>query len=214
LRSIIVIKDLRLQLQDIIDKDRTHLLKGLDINKNFVKRMGEREQSFRNKRKINNWLLIFNWEDGTFQNWVQVQGNPNEATEQYSSYEKNWPFQDGFEVVLVGAQKISTIEKTHSHYFGFNTFDKYLKDIGVLPNKEYSLSTEALLILHKLYRKNYWGSKKVSIETLKNHFCKGIDNLPVFLMELYDKKFIIGNIKRGSVSLNINMKILIEDICA
>ena len=82
------------------------------------------EVSSRNKNQgISNWILIFDWNTGCFVNWLSASNDPQKAMSLYAQNEKSNHPNDGFEVVLVGASDPSTIEKTHSHYFGIESYD-------------------------------------------------------------------------------------------
>jgi hypothetical protein len=40
------------------------------------------------------------------------------AASQYGDWERKYPFEDGYEVVIIGADSAETIRHTHAHYFG------------------------------------------------------------------------------------------------
>jgi hypothetical protein len=88
--------------------------------------MIEKERSL-NTKGINNWIIIFNWKDGLFVHWVAPEKKVEEASKQYSDLEKTWPYEKGFEVVLIGANSVSTIRETHSHYFGVESYNVALE---------------------------------------------------------------------------------------
>lgn len=157
-------------------------------NNNHIKAMVEREKS--RHKQINNWILIFNWKTASFMHWAEVPSNSEAASIQYSQYEKNWPYEDGYEVVLIGSGSVESIIYTHSHYFGIESFDNILLKIrniaGYNPNH---ISDNAYTVLQKLYSHSFWNSSSVSYDTLKNHYCK-ITNLESSLKELDDEGLI------------------------
>jgi hypothetical protein len=95
-------------------------------NEQFINAMIEKERSL-NTKGINNWIIIFNWKDGLFVHWVAPEKKVEEASKQYSDLEKTWPYEKGFEVVLIGANSVSTIRETHSHYFGVESYNVALE---------------------------------------------------------------------------------------
>jgi ppGpp synthetase/RelA/SpoT-type nucleotidyltranferase len=206
------------QMNEIVGEGRQHLLDGFVINKGFIRSMEEQEKKSRTRRKLRNWLLIFNWNSGTFERWINVETNPTAAAQQYSNFERSRPFQDGYEVVLIGANRVAMIEQTHAHYFGINTYDQYLEQIGVVVadssrRQRGSVSPGARVVLEKLYRKDYWGSnKRVSPDTLKNHYCHGVEGFDECMEELRVLGYLFPGPRRGPVSLNLEKKAEIEKL--
>jgi len=73
--------------------------------------------------------------------------------------------------------------------------------------EELSPVDEAKLgILDKLERQDRWGGNTVSLDTLRNHYCRGVADLEEALKELIDQDLIVvgekGNKRRGPFSLN------------
>ncbi len=68
--------------------------------------------------RANNWLIIYNWREGRFVNWVNLGTDAEAAAERYGEFERRYRFENGFEVVLIGADSAETIRHTHAHYFG------------------------------------------------------------------------------------------------
>lgn len=203
-------------LANVVGTKRQHLLDGFIVNERFIKSMEEKEKSHLRRKSVKNWLLIFNWNKGTFELWKDVVPNPAEAAKQYSDFEKNKPFADGYEVVLIGARQVSTIKTTHSHYFGVNSFDEYLSEIGIKvatqeEKEKGRLSPDTRKVLEKLWRKEYWGkAKRVSNETLKNHYCQDVRDISMAIEELRRLDFLFQPTRKGPYSLNLDMKAEID----
>jgi hypothetical protein len=68
--------------------------------------------------RANNWLIIYNWREGRFVNWVNLGTDAEAGAERYGEFERRYRFEDGYEVVLIGADSAETIRHTHAHYFG------------------------------------------------------------------------------------------------
>jgi hypothetical protein len=50
--------------------------------------------------------------------WSDLGGDLDEAMTRYASFERRFSYHDGYEVVLVGADSLGAVQRTHSHYFG------------------------------------------------------------------------------------------------
>ena len=68
--------------------------------------------------RSNNWLIIYNWRDAEFVNWVDFGTDAEAAARRYGEWERRYPYEEGYEVVLIGADSSKTISETHAHYFG------------------------------------------------------------------------------------------------
>lgn len=68
--------------------------------------------------RSNNWLIIYNWRSGTFERWMRLGTDAEAAAERYGEYERRYPYESGYEVVLIGADSAETLRHTHAHYFG------------------------------------------------------------------------------------------------
>jgi hypothetical protein len=74
---------------------------------------------------IRNFLIVYNWRKSQLDHWRDIDRDvrsrmltPDRARNLYREYEQRFPQSDGYEVVLVGADSLDTLKKTHSHYFG------------------------------------------------------------------------------------------------
>jgi hypothetical protein len=82
-----------------------------------------RRQEFNSR--LNNWLIVYDWRAARFAGWSDLGGDPAAAADAYASFERRYRYEDGYEVVLIGADSTETIKRTHAHYFGKdpNDFD-------------------------------------------------------------------------------------------
>lgn len=159
---------------------------------------------------LNNWVIVFDWNTGSFVSWDVVGRQPAEAVASYRRYERNFPAEAGFEVVLIGSSEVATVRETHSHYFGIERYDTILESLDtsiVGFRRKIDLDIGARQILVTLYRKRYWGKKSVSEDTLKNHYCQRVLTFDDSLAALEEKGLVTTS--RG-VSLNIDKKADIE----
>jgi hypothetical protein len=81
---------------------------------------------------LRNFLLVYNWKESTLDHWRDLTRetrddklSPEEAQRLYRDYEKRFPQHEGYEVVLIGADSIATVRKTHGHYFGGAPLDPF-----------------------------------------------------------------------------------------
>lgn len=78
----------------------------------------------------NNWLLVYDWKNSKQYRWMDCGPDCIEAARMYAKWERDFPWRDGYEVVLIGSDSRETIEWTHAHYFGRSADD--LDPHGVL----------------------------------------------------------------------------------
>ena len=69
------------------------------------------------------------------------------------------------------------------------------------------LDIGARSILLAMTRKHFWGSKSVTLNTLKNHYCKNVITFDYSIEALIAKGLLIQD---GGVSLNLRLKSEIE----
>lgn len=174
---------------------------GGHVNSDIVRTMAEREGQ--NAGTLNNWILVFDWNDGNFVLWDVVGRDASEAIKAYSRYEAEFPEEEKYEVVLIGSSDISTVPQTHSHYFGIEHHNEALEDmedsiIGIAKRSE--LDVGARRILFTMKRRKFWGKNAVTIPTLKNHFCQNIATFDASLAVLRQKGLVIGD---DPISLDI-----------
>jgi hypothetical protein len=126
--SVAMLEKLRAKSEEVIRRDgHAHLMDGF-VNQDVIKTMLQKEKS--NPGRLNNWILVFDWATASFVTWDIASRDSEEAVAQYVKYEKEFPEELNYEVVLVGSSDISTVQKTHSHYFGLARPDKLLEDLG------------------------------------------------------------------------------------
>lgn len=201
---------LRLDCEKIIKQADSHKIFDSYVNKGIIQTLVEKEKN--NPSKLNNWILIFDWNTGNFVSWDVVAQNPEEAVAAYSQNETSYPSDQGFEVVLIGSSDIASVQKTHSHYFGIETYSNILETldesiIGFAKNIDIDIGARQILAAMK--RHKFWGTKTVTPDTLKNHFCSGIIEFDYSIKVLLDKELIkLG--KGKDFSLNISKKNEIE----
>lgn len=183
------------------------------VNESFIKGMIAREA--RQKNRINNWLIVFDWRNGEFLEWQLIKNNtPFVVINIYSDYEKRYPASSGFEVVVIGSSDVATIQHTHHHYFGIESYDSILQSLSQSIASLKEMSTEITLderrILTCLYTKDYWGVKRMKLDTLKNHYCKEIENIDDAVHSLSVNGLILHEKRKNVLSLNLKRKSYIE----
>lgn len=166
-----------------------------------------------NSQTLNNWIIVFDWKTGEFSTWDSVGREPNEAVKKYVHYEKQFPADKDFEVVLIGSSDVATVRQTHSHYFGIQKIDSILEslDQSIAGFKtRFDIDIGARQILALLVRKHFWGKKTMALSTLKNHFAKGIITFDSSIQTLRDKELINMRDAQSPISLNVKKKPEIE----
>lgn len=162
---------------------------------------------------LTNWIMVFNWNTGDFVTWDVVGREAESAKAKYTQYESQFSSEAGFEVVMIGSSDIATIRQTHSHYFGIEKFDTILESldqsiVGFKTRMDIDVGARQILAL--LVRKKYWGRKGATIDTLKNHFAKGVNTFESSLSTLRERELVTMSDFQAPVSLNIKKKSEIE----
>lgn len=211
--QVAMLNKLRSKSEELIRRDgQAHLMDG-HVNEDVIKTMLQKERS--NPGTLNNWILVFDWNTASFVTWDIASRDPNEAVRQYVRYEKDFPETQLFEVVLVGSSDISTVQKTHSHYFGLSIPDKLLEDLGQSIRSfvdDQTLDYGAKKILSCLSRRKIWGETQgIQLSTLRNHFCKDVQYFDASLDILIERGLVISKGGAG-VTLNVAMTSEIEKI--
>lgn len=205
------IDQLRENCEKIIVESDKHKIFDSFVNEDIIKTLTEKES--RNRKGLNNWILIFDWNAGAFVSWDIVGRNTDEAVEAYIEYERQYPSENGFEVVLIGSSEIATVRQTHSHYFGIESYDSILENLDtsiVGFSRKIDIDIGARQLMACLHRRHFWGKKTISEDTLRNHFCKGVLTFDSSLKTLIDKQLLIKSAKSGGYSLNFQKKSEIE----
>lgn len=190
----------------INESDTKNILSGY-VNEGIVKTLVDKEKRIRDSN-FNNWVFIFNWNQGIFVDWTNVSLNPDEAIKSYVEYENKYPADKGFEVVLVGTSSVANVRETHSHYFGLAQQSNILETLNesiVGFSNQMDIDVGARQILQTMERRRYWGSKSVSIDTLKNHYCQDVLTFESSLNTLIERELVNKPSNKG-VSLNIKKK--------
>lgn len=201
----------RIEAETIINaSDSKNILSGF-VNENIVKTLVEKETRIGGS-SFNNWVFIFDWNQGLFIDWKNVSLDPDEAIKSYVYYENTYPADKGYEVVLVGTSSVAKVRETHSHYFGLaqqGNILETLDDSIVGFSSSMDMDIGARQILATMARRHFWGSRSIKIETLKNHFCQDVITFDASLGVLIDKGFLNERVN-GSVVLNLKQKTEIE----
>jgi len=200
------VEELRIKSEKIIQNaDKKNVFNSF-VNEGVIKDLEKTEKRL-SESGLNNWIFVFNWNIGSFVTWELITNDPEEAIKRYVDYENRYTSENGFEVVLVGSSHVATVRQTHSHYFGLNHSEgAVLEDLNssiVGFSNTMDIDVGAREILRTLERRHFWGSKLISKETLKNHFCKNVITFDSSLSVLIEKELVIYD---GGVSLNLKKK--------
>lgn len=205
------VDELRGACEQIIQQSDRHKVFDSFVNEDIIRTLTEKES--RNPEGLNNWILVFDWNAGAFVSWDIVSRHPGDAVETYIEYERMFPVESGYEVVLVGSSEVATVRQTHSHYFGIESYENILENLDtsiVGFSRKIDIDIGARQILATLHRRRFWGKKTVSADTLSNHFCKGVLTFESSLRSLQERQLVQVSPMNGGVSLNIQKKSEIE----
>lgn len=205
------IDTLRQSCEAIISSSDKHKVFDSFVNEGVIKTLTEKEN--RNPSGLNNWILIFDWNQGAFVSWDIVGQDPNAAVSSYVAYEHQYPAEQGYEVVLIGSSEIATVRQTHSHYFGIESYSTILESLDssiVGFTRKIDIDIGARQIMACLHRRHFWGKKTVAEDTLKNHFCKNVITFESSIQSLLDKELMIRSSLNNGYSLNVSKKPEIE----
>lgn len=198
----------RVKAQEIIELSDKNKVFDSFVNEDIVKTLTSTQGL---SESLNNWIIVFDWNSGDFITWESVGRNTEEAVKKYVEYENQFTSDKNYEVVMIGSSDIATVRQTHSHYFGIEKFDDILEN---LDQAIYGFQTRmdidvgARQILGLLQRRKYWGKKAVSVDTLKNHYLKGLITIDSSLKTLREKGLI--NNSDSPISLNVKKKAEIQ----
>ena len=174
------------------------------VNEDIIKTLTTIEST---RGGFNNWIMVFNWNTGSFTTWDIVSRNPDLASAMYVEHERQYPAQEGYEVVMIGSSDVATVRETHSHYFGIASYDTVLEKLDqsiVGFSRRMDIDTDARQILLALHNRDIWGKKKgCSIATLKNHYCQSVMSFDSSLKLLADKQLVLMTGTNSPVSLNV-----------
>lgn len=209
--SLDTLSDLRSKSEEIIRRDGHSQIVDSEVNEDIIRTLIQIEAS--NPARTRNWILVFEWSTAKFITWQSVSLDPGEAVKEYAKYEKQFPEQKSYEVVLIGSSSIEVVRKTHSHYFGISSHDKILEDLGQHITKitdDNDLNKDSKKILSRMYRKKVWGMNKgIQVSTLKNHFCKDVSDFDRSINLLIELGYVINKGGAG-VTLNISKQAEID----
>lgn len=205
------VDELRNVCEQIIQRSDRHKVFDSFVNEDIIKTLTEKES--RNPAGLDNWILVFDWNAGAFVSWDIVSRNPDDAVQTYIEYERMFPVESGYEVVLIGSSEVATVRQTHSHYFGIESYENILESLDtsiVGFSRKIDIDIGARQILSTLHRRRFWGKKTVSIDTLSNHFCKNVLTFESSLRSLSDRQMVQVSALNGGISLSIQRKSEIE----
>jgi ppGpp synthetase/RelA/SpoT-type nucleotidyltranferase len=200
----------REQAQRIIYESDKNRIFDSSVNEDIVRTLANTQGG---DNDLTNWIMVFNWNTGDFVTWDVVGREAESAKAKYTQYESQFSSEAGFEVVMIGSSDIATIRQTHSHYFGIEKFDTILESldqsiVGFKTRMDIDVGARQILAL--LVRKKYWGRKGATIDTLKNHFTKGVNTFESSLSTLRERELVTMSDFQAPVSLNIKKKSEIE----
>ncbi len=203
----IKVEELRIKSEEIIQNSDEKNVFNSYVNEGITKDLEKKEKSL-GISGLNYWIFVFNWNIGSFIVWDLITNDPTGAIQKYVEYENKYTSDNGFEVVLVGSSKVATLRQTHSHYFGLNHAEgPILEDLNssiVGFSNTMDIDVGAREILRTLERRHFWGTKVISIDTLKNHFCKAVITFDSSLKSISDKELVVKS--TYGISLNIKKK--------
>ena len=207
------IAELRDAAETVIEQADTRMVFDSYVHEGIIKTLVEKEKHLGGPG-LNNWIFVFDWNQGAFVSWDVVARDPDVAIKKYVEHERAFPSEDNFEVVLVGSSEVATIRETHSHYFGINSQDAVLESLDesiVGFSHHMDIDVGARQILACLSRKHMWGKKTITPDTLRNHFCKNVLTFDTSLQTLIDKGLVRKATAISGISLDIKRKSEIED---
>lgn len=204
-RQKIEIDRLRQATEQIIKSSDMNRVFDSYVNEDIIKTLTEIESK---RAGFNNWIMVFDWNTGSFTSWDIVDRNPDIAGAAYVNYEKQFPAQGGFEVVMIGSSDVATVRQTHSHYFGIASYDAVLENLDrsiVGFSRRMDIDTGARQVLLALHSRDFWGKKTMcSVATLRNHYCQSVIGFDSSLRLLVEKNLVMQAGANGPVSLNVS----------
>lgn len=201
---------LRVRAEEIISHSDSNNVLGSYVNEDIVRTLAAVEGD---SETLQNWIIVFNWATGSFVTWDTVGRDPSEAVAKYVNYERQFPAEERYEVVMIGSSDVASVRQTHSHYFGINGYENILENLeqSILGmSTRMDIDVGARQILNVLVRRKYWGKKTISTHTLKNHYLKDALTFESSLRILKEKGLIIMADSQSPVSLNLKKKSEIE----
>ncbi len=193
---------LRSAAENIIKLSDKNRISESFVNEDIIKTLSDIEAR---QGGFNNWVFVFDWNTGSFTTWDIIDRASSSAITAYVNYERQFPANQGYEVVMIGSSDVATVRQTHSHYFGIANYDSILEKLDqsiVGFSRRMDIDADARQILLALYNKSFWNQKRCSLSTLKNHYCKPLMSFDSSLKVLQDKGIILTSPTKTSVSLN------------
>ncbi len=203
---------LRDSAESLIQQSDTKMVFNSYVNEGIIKTLIEKEKHIGGPG-LNNWIFVFDWNQGAFVSWDVVARDPDIAIKKYVEHERSFPAEDGFEVVLVGSSEVATVRETHSHYFGIKSDESILESLDesiIGFSHRMDIDVGARQILACMHRKHYWGKKTVEPDTLKNHYCQKVLTFESSLETLIEKGLVHRTNAITGIALDIKRKKDIE----
>ncbi|KAA5603382.1 RelA/SpoT domain-containing protein [Blastochloris sulfoviridis] len=201
---------LRVQSENVIIRSDKKRILNSYVNEDIVKTLTSKENK---SELLNNWIIVFDWNTGSFVAWDVVGRNSSDAAREYARYEAQFPAEDNYEVVMIGSSDVASVRQTHSHYFGIEKYENILESLSqtiVGLSTRMDIDVEARQILAVLFRKKYFGRKTISVETLRNHYLKESMTFDSSLRTLVERGLVNMEDAQSPVSLNRKRKSDIE----
>jgi hypothetical protein len=73
------------------------------------------------------YLLIYDHSEQRLLDALELGTNVEDAARTYADYEQTYRDRQGIEIVLVGADSLDTIRRTHAHYFSESAGEPFEK---------------------------------------------------------------------------------------
>ena len=206
------LEELRHDAESLILQSDKHRVFDSYVNEGIIKTLVEKEKAL-GSNGLNNWIIVFDWNQGCFISWDTVARDPDEAIQKYIESERVFPVDDGYEVVLVGSSDVATLRETHSHYFGIERRAAVLESLDesiIGFSRRMDIDVGARQILAYMHRKHFWGRKTIAIETLRNHYCRNVLTFDSSLEALLEKGLVHRPSATAGIALDLKRKTEIE----
>ncbi|WP_085053930.1 RelA/SpoT domain-containing protein, partial [Candidatus Magnetominusculus xianensis] len=146
---------LREKTENIIQLSDGNRILNSYVNTDIIQTLISKEKK---RSGFNNWVIVFDWNTGSFITWDIVSRDTDKASQKYVEYEQQYPAHDGFEVVMIGSSDVATIQQTHSHYFGISSYDSVLEHLDqsvVGFSRRIDIDSDARQILLALHNRKF-----------------------------------------------------------
>lgn len=97
---------------------------------------------------------------------------------------------------------VETLKQMRPERFFKSSRDMRIPEARDISSSPLRLSRDAEQLVSALERKGHWGTNKVSHDTLKNHYCRGLQDFDSAVKELIRGGILLAEKHRGPFSLN------------